>query len=89
MTKKNVTKKSHEMNLWERIIADTPAFFKKLIWIGITIGTVCTSLRAGLPSAGIDLPTWLDRILEIGIAVGIVAIIISKAAVQEPPTNQE
>lgn len=71
--------------LWKRIKADTPAYFKRVMWAGISLGALCTATLAGLAQAGVEAPPIIDKFLQIGIAVGIVAAMIAKTAKENPP----
>ena len=76
-------------NVIKRWKADTPAYFKKIVYGGITLGTTCLGIRVGFEQAGMKLPEWLNRWLEIGVGIGIVATVIAKTAVDKPDEEVE
>ena len=76
--------KPNEMNLFQRIKANTPPFFKKVRNIGILLAAIGGSLVA-LPAAVplIVIPAIIIKIGSILIAAGTVAASVSQTAVDE------
>ncbi len=70
------------MNVLERYKKPTPAFFKRLRNIGITLATVGGTIYA----APIAMPDLLVNIAGYLTVAGTVAVTVSQAAVQEGET---
>lgn len=63
---------------FRRIVLDTPSYFKKLIYFGITLGAV---------GAGIIAAPELTKFHAIGqhlVIIGLVCSVIAKTAVKDP-----
>ena len=58
-----------------RLVLKTPAYFKKLIYFGIALGTIGTGLMA-IP----ELEQFGEKLLIIGLVSGVIA----KTAVTDP-----
>ena len=76
-------------NIVNRWKSTTPAYFKKIIYTGITVGSTCLGIRIGFEQAGIALPDWFNRMLEIGVAVGVIASVVAKTAVEDNNNKKE
>uniref|UniRef100_A0A6M3J5C9 Holin n=1 Tax=viral metagenome TaxID=1070528 RepID=A0A6M3J5C9_9ZZZZ len=83
------TKKINKNNIWHRFTAPTPAFFKKVIAFGASLFAVALSCRVGFEQAGLPLPEWLNRILEICIGIGIVCAALGKLPIDESKTEAQ
>lgn len=60
---------------WERLVSETPKFFKKIIALGITLGTIGGSLlllKGKIPDSLYDVSGYL-------MTIGIVAAAIAKS----------
>ena len=68
----------------KRMSASTPAFFQKIIYFGVTLG----SIGLGLIAAKDQLPLWLVDFADNLVIVGIVAGLVAKAAVKNPEQIQ-
>lgn len=73
---------ANEMNLWKRLQADTPAFFKRVIAFSVTLAAVGTALiGTELAITGFVLPTNIHLMAQWFIVGGLVGAAISKTTV--------
>ena len=74
------------MNILERLVSPTPAFFTKLRNIGLALAAAATAL-VGAP---VVLPALVIKIAGYAIVAGSVMTAVSQAAVpNEPATDQK
>lgn len=64
----------------KRLVSQTPTFFKKIVYFGITLGAIGASIIAAKEQLPLWLVDWADNLIIIGIVSGIVA----KTAVVDP-----
>lgn len=64
----------------KRMTASTPVFFQKIIYFGITLGTI----GLGLIALKDQLPTWLVDWSDNLVIIGLVSGVVAKAAVKDP-----
>lgn len=63
---------------FRRLVLETPSYFKKLIYFGITLGAV---------GAGLIAVPELDKLHYLGqhlVIIGLVCSVIAKTAVSDP-----
>lgn len=81
---------SDEMNLKERLKGPTPAFFKRIVKIAISLAAAGTALLT--TESMIDnftLPAMIHKIAQWLIVAGIVAAAVSKTTVDNKPADQQ
>lgn len=66
----------------KRWTAESPAFFKKIIFLGITLGAIGTAIMT-TPVETFDFPEWLDKIAGHLVGIGAIAAIIAKFTVAD------
>jgi len=64
----------------KRLVAQTPTFFKKIIYFGITLGAIGAGLIAAKDQLPLYIVDWADNLIIIGVVAGVVA----KTAVIDP-----
>ncbi len=69
----------------KRMAASTPAFFQKIIYFGITLGTI----GLGLIAFKAELPAWIGEWAGNMVIIGIVSGVVAKAAVIDPQSIQD
>lgn len=83
---------ANEMNLWTRLTAESPKFFKRVIKIALSASAVAGTVL-GLVSAGtIALPATVVTILGYLVTAGIIAAAVAKTTVDTsklPQTTTE
>jgi len=67
----------------QRLVSETPIFFRKIVYFGISLGAIGLALK-GVDLGGIKLPFNLDTISGYMIAIGTVCTIIAKSATTDP-----
>jgi ABC-type xylose transport system permease subunit len=70
----------NDYSISERLSAPTPAFFKKIRTIGLTLGAI----GGALLSAPLSLPAVVTTIAGYLVAAGLVASAVSITAVDSP-----
>lgn len=65
----------------KRLFKQTPAFFTKIIYFGVTLGTIGAGLIL-IPDVPQNLKDWADNF----ILIGTVAAVVAKATVKHPET---
>ncbi len=65
----------------QRLLADTPTFFKRLIALGLTIGVIGGALME--PHVAAQLPEFLQKISGYMVTVGLVTASIAKLTVKD------
>lgn len=66
--------------LVKRLQASTPSFFKKVVYFGITLGTIGT----GLIAVEDQLPAFIGEIARYMVTAGVVAGVVAGATVKDP-----
>lgn len=69
-------------NLIQRLISDTPTFFKRLRNLGITVGAIGGALLA-IPASMIVLPAALLTLAAHAVTVGVVTAAVSQAVTND------
>lgn len=69
----------NEMNVWQRLGAPTPKFFKRLRDVGLVLG----ALGGAILTAPISLPPIVLTLAGYLVTVGVVAGGVSQATVDE------
>lgn len=66
----------------KRLVSSTPAFFKKIIYFGITLGAI----GLGIQQLGstMELPLWLIDQADNMMIIGGVAGVVAGVAVKDP-----
>jgi len=72
-------KKANEMSIYERAMAETPPFFKKLRTIGIVVGLV----GGALATAPVSLPASIVALSGYLITAGTIITTVSQITVDE------
>ncbi len=62
------TEPEKPLTIWQRLLADSPAFWKKVNYIGLALGAIVAAIQTNVPTFP---KTWLG--LMAGISVGLVA----------------
>lgn len=75
-------------NPFKRLLAPTPAFFKKIIYGAIALGGIGSGIIA-LPSTGVVVPQWLLTLATYMITVGAVATIVAKFTVDDVKVKED
>ena len=70
------------MNLLDRILAETPVFFKKIIYLSLTLSAAGAALLgANATVSGFVLPHSIELAAQYAVVAGVVAAAISKTTV--------
>ncbi len=69
-----------KQNFFKRLAAPTPAFFKKIIAIAITLGSIGGGILL-LPTTGVEIPSELLKLATYMVTIGAVAAVIAKSTV--------
>lgn len=70
---------------YKRMISSTPAFFKKIIYFGVSLGAI----GLGLIALKDQLPAWIGDWAGNMVIIGIVSGVVAKAAVVDPQGIQD
>jgi hypothetical protein len=71
----------------KRLLSDTPSFFAKIIYFGITLGSIGAGIM-GLKGT-LDIPYWLVDQADNMVIIGAVAAIVAKSTVKRSnPVSQ-
>lgn len=62
------TEPESPLTIWQRLLADSPAFWKKVNYVGLALGAIVAAIQTNVPTFP---KTWLG--LMAGISVGLVA----------------
>lgn len=73
------------VQFFRRIGAETPSFFRKIIYFGITLGTI----GIGLIALKSQLPLWIVDLADNLVIIGLVSGIVAKSAVKNPKDIQK
>ena len=68
-----------------RIKSETPDWFKRIMYFGITLGTTASGLKVIFAEQSIVVGPPMDKILEYCIVIGYVAALVAKTACKETP----
>lgn len=72
---------------FKRVFSDTPSFFRKIIYFGVTLGAIGAGIM-GLKET-VELPYWLIDQADNMVIIGAVAAVIAKTTVkQSDPLSQ-
>ncbi len=71
------------VQFFNRLTTETPIFFKKIVYFGITIGAIGLALK-GIDLGGIKLPFDMNVVSGYMIAIGTVSTVIAKTATTDP-----
>lgn len=63
-------------------MADTPTFFKRLVYIGLTLGAIGAALME--PHVAAAVPDWIDKLAGYFVTAGVVAAAVGKLTVKDP-----
>ena len=66
-----------------RWVAPTPKFFKKVMHIGVTVGSICGSILVAQTQMPTVLPSFLIEMCKYGVTAGIIATVVAKFTVDE------
>lgn len=66
---------------FKRVTSDTPSFFRKIIYFGITLGSIGGSIIAAKET--VNLPYWLVDQADNMVLIGVVAAIVAKSVVKQ------
>lgn len=72
-----------------RLTTETPVFFKKIVYFGISIGAIGLGLVAVPDSVFKSIPIDVHAIAGYMIAVGTIAGVIAKTATTDKSLQQE
>lgn len=72
------------MKIIKRLKAPTPDFFKKIVKIGIALGTIGGCIIAVPSTYGIAIPAIILTAGKLMAAVGGTAVIVAQSTVKDP-----
>jgi len=79
---------SAEMNLWTRITAESPKFFRRVIKVAITLSATATAILVSLATIpDFTLPEWMHEACKYCIVAGVVAGAVAKTTMADPPAS--